>query len=83
MRVVSAGRKSLFLLMQHLFSDGKGRNICRSNGGETRSWEPKVSGSLVENRDQIVQISSSRKGRERGWSANSRGAALVGGHVWR
>jgi len=66
-----------------LFPDGEGGNICRSDGGETRGAEPKVSGSLVAKRDQVVEISSGREGREWGWCADSRGAALMGGHVWR
>ena len=66
-----------------MFPDGEGRNIRRSDGGETLSGEPKVSGSLVEERDQMVEVSSGREARERGWSADSRRAALKGGHVWR
>ena len=68
---------------EHLFPDGEGGNVRRSDGGETRSWKPKVSSSLVEKRDQVVQVSSGREGRERGRSTDPRGAALMGGHVWR
>jgi len=66
-----------------LFPDGEGGNIRRSEGGETRSGEAKVSSSLVEKRDQMVEIPRGWEGRERGRSADSRGAALMGGHVWR
>jgi len=66
-----------------LFPDGEGGNVCRSDGGETRAGEPKVSGSLVEKRDQMVEISSGGEGRESGWSTDSRRAALVVGHDWR
>jgi len=65
-----------------LFPDGEGGDVCRSDGGETRSGEPKVRGGLVEKRDQMVEIPSVREGRERGWSAESRRAAVMGGHVW-
>jgi len=65
-----------------LFSDGEGRDVCRSDGGETRGGKPKVRGGLVEKRDQMVEIPSGREGRERGGSAESRRAALMGGHVW-
>jgi len=68
---------------EHLFPDGEGGNTRRSDGGETRSGKPKVSSSLVEKRDQMVEIPSGWEGRERGRSADSRGAALMGGHVWR
>ena len=68
---------------KHLFPDGEGGNIRRSDGGETRSGKPKVSSSLVEKRDQVVKVSSGREGRERGRSTDSRGAALMGSHVWR
>ena len=68
---------------EYLFSDGEGGNVRRSDGGETRSGKPKVSSSLVEKRDQMVEIPSGWEGRERGRSADSRGAALMGGHVWR
>ena len=69
--------------MEHLFPDRKGRNVCWSNGGETCGREPSVSGSLVENRDQMVEISTGWVGRNRGWSSVFQGATLVGGHVWR
>jgi len=65
-----------------LFPDGEGRDVCRTDAGETRGGEPKVSGFLVEERDQMVKIPSGREGREGGWSAESRRAALMGGHVW-
>jgi len=51
-------------------------------GGETRGGEPKVGGGLVEKRDQMVEIPSGWERRERGWSAESRRAAMMGGHVW-
>jgi len=66
-----------------LFPDREGGNIRRSDGRETRSGKPKVSSSLVEKRDQVVEVPSGREGRERGRSADSRGAALMGGRVWR
>ena len=65
-----------------MFPDGEDGNVCRSDGGETRGGEPKVSGGLVEKRDQMVEITSGREGRERGWSAESRRDAVMGGHVW-
>jgi len=65
-----------------LFPDGEGRDVCRSVGGVTRGGEPKVRSGLVEKRDQMVKIPSRREGREWGWSAESRRAALMGGHVW-
>jgi len=68
---------------EYLFPDREGGDVRRSDGGETRGREPKVSGSLVEERDQMVEISSGREGRERGCCTDSRGAALMGGHVWR
>jgi len=54
-----------------LFPDGEGGNIRRSDGGETRSRQPKVSSSLVEKRDQMVKIPSGPERRKRGWSADS------------
>ena len=65
-----------------MFPDGEGGNVCRSDGGEIRGGKPQVSGSLVEKRDQMVEIPRRREGRETGWSNDSRGAALMGGHVW-
>ena len=65
-----------------MFPDAEGRDVRRSDGGETRGGEPKVRGGLVEKQDQMVETPSGREGRERGWSANSRRAALMGGHVW-
>jgi len=56
---------------EYLFSDGEGGNVRRSDGGETRSGKPKVSSSLVEKRNQMVEISSGRERRERGWTADS------------
>ena len=54
-----------------MFPNGDGGDVTRSDGGETRGWEPKVSGGLVEKRDQMVEIPSGWEGRERGRSANS------------
>jgi len=68
---------------EHLFPNGAGGIVCSSDGGETCGGKPQVCGSLVERRDQMVEISSTREVRERGWSTDSQGAALMGGHVWR
>jgi len=37
----------------------------------------------MEKRDQMVAISSGWEGRKRGWSTDSGGDTLMGGHVWR
>jgi len=65
-----------------LFPDRKGGDVCWSNGGETCGGEPYVSCSLVENRDQMVEIFGGRHQGERRMRGVSRGGTLVGGHVW-
>ena len=64
-----------------MFPNGEGGNIRRRDEGETSSGKPKVSSSLVEERDQVVEVSSRLEGREMGRSTDSRGAALMGSHV--
>ena len=66
---------------EHLLPDREGGYVGRGNRGKTCGGEPKVGSSLVEERDQMVEVSCGREGRERSRSRVSRGATLVGGHV--